>query len=496
MVFFKLGKLDKNASANDAEKKEDKQEKKKNKKEERSSNGGEGGSNNNYGGISSGPSVNDFISKTKSQQRQGLKPSGPELIAYARYLGIDPVADHDLLWIAVEALEAPLPCEWTEHFDSSDRVFYYNATTRVSSWTHPLEHIYRETYKTIINFRNTNLNPQERGEQLHALQRECQQMEAEVHHEITAWTEHTDEHGHKFYFNREERRSTWTDPRPAKCHILYLKMKMIRILSQHAGTSLVDGKGGSSRFEPLSPIASERGDRDPKRPKVNVKEDGMEDGTVGATGAAANAGAATGSNAFKEQQGRSSDNDEGGLGCGPVCSSPDGMDSIDGEGGKKKKKKKKRKEEKDEEKRREKSGGQPAAFTDPLSAPVHQRLGAAGGMNHSQSEPSVSTSGAKGIGGTVLGGLPQPPSASASDETRNPAVRGALGLSPSVPQPFAFGGFDSQPEGLSNVGRVRVKAGIRLQPLSPSTGASSGGGDMHSSASVPVLQNRQELNPL
>jgi len=70
-----------------------------------------------------GLSVNDFISKTKSQQRQGLKPSGPELIAYARYLGIDPVADHDLLWIAVEALEAPLPSDWTEHFDGSDRVF-------------------------------------------------------------------------------------------------------------------------------------------------------------------------------------------------------------------------------------------------------------------------------------------------------------------------------------------------------------------------------------
>merc|ERR1711904_763323 len=104
-----------------------------------------------------------------------------------------------------------------------------------------------------------------------------------VHHEITAWTEHTDEHGHKFYFNREERRSTWTDPRPAKCHILYLKMKMIRILSQHAGTSLVDGKGGSSRFEPLSPLASERGDRDPKRPKVG-KEDGFDDGMGGAIG--------------------------------------------------------------------------------------------------------------------------------------------------------------------------------------------------------------------
>merc|ERR1712166_1203589 len=101
-----------------------------------------------------------------NQQRHGVKPSGPELIAYARYLGIDPVADHDLLWIAVEALEAPLPSDWTEHFDSNDRVFYYNATMRVSSWTHPLEHIYRETYKTMVNFRNANMAAPERHDKL------------------------------------------------------------------------------------------------------------------------------------------------------------------------------------------------------------------------------------------------------------------------------------------------------------------------------------------
>merc|ERR1712159_328190 len=107
------------------------------------------------------------MAKTKTQYiSKGLKPSGPELIAYARYLGIDPVADHDLLWIATEALEAPLPSDWTEHFDSNDRVFYYHATQRVSSWTHPLEHIYRETYKTIVNFRNSNIPAQERRDKL------------------------------------------------------------------------------------------------------------------------------------------------------------------------------------------------------------------------------------------------------------------------------------------------------------------------------------------
>jgi len=243
MVFFKLGKIDKAEKSKDPSGRDGKKSEKSDVPRD----------------TSCGPSVNDFISKTKTRQKQGLKPSGPELIAYARYLGIDPVVDHDLLWIAEEALAAPLPSEWTEHFDSSDRVFYYNATTHVSSWTHPLEHLYRETYKTIVHFRGASLSPQERVDELHKLQQECHQMEREVHDEITAWTEHTDDQGHRFYFNRVKGKSSWTDPRPAKCHILYLKMKMIRILCQQAGVNLTDTKpGGSSRFEPLTPNSGRR----------------------------------------------------------------------------------------------------------------------------------------------------------------------------------------------------------------------------------------------
>mmetsp|Transcript_85553 Transcript_85553/g.195059 ORF Transcript_85553/g.195059 Transcript_85553/m.195059 type:complete len:392 (+) Transcript_85553:106-1281(+) len=185
-------------------------------------------------------SVNDFIAQTKSRQQQGLKPSGPELIAYARYLSIDVVNDNDLLWIAEEALNAPLPSEWTEHFDQSDRVFYYNSSTHVSSWTHPLEYLYRETYQLIASFRSSSTSHKERQDKLLALQDEAHRLEAEVQQEITAWTEHEDEHGHKFYFNRRLGKSSWTDPRPAKCHILYLKMKTIRLLSQFSGINVMD----------------------------------------------------------------------------------------------------------------------------------------------------------------------------------------------------------------------------------------------------------------
>ena len=38
-----------------------------------------------------------------------------DVIAFAKYLGMDPAADRDLLWIAHQALNATLPSEWTEH---------------------------------------------------------------------------------------------------------------------------------------------------------------------------------------------------------------------------------------------------------------------------------------------------------------------------------------------------------------------------------------------
>eukprot|EP00913_Durusdinium_trenchii_P004609 g4278.t1 len=108
MGFFKLGRLERGKESK-ADKKEGEpllegghDERKKREHEGGMAKPAAEGRSGAATRVQAGLSVNDFISKTKTQQRQGLKPSGPELIAYARYLGIDPVADHDLLWIAVE----------------------------------------------------------------------------------------------------------------------------------------------------------------------------------------------------------------------------------------------------------------------------------------------------------------------------------------------------------------------------------------------------------
>merc|ERR1740133_905074 len=215
-------------------------------------------------GVKSALTVNEFVARTKRCREKGLEPTKPELIAYARYLGIDPIVDGDLMWIADEALNAPLPSEWTEHHDSADRVFYYNVQTHASSWTHPLEQLHRDTYKCIVNFRSGDLSKEERTSELEKLRRKCEEAEREAHRELQAWSEHTDEQGQKFYYNREHQRSVWTDPRPARCHALYLQMKALRVLSKQLGLPSTTPHRG---LQPLSEGANDspKGGRDKNR---------------------------------------------------------------------------------------------------------------------------------------------------------------------------------------------------------------------------------------
>lgn len=196
-----------------------------------------------------GLTVNEFVARTKRCREKGLEPTKPELVAYARYLGIDTIADGDLMWIAEEALSAPLPAEWTEHHDGSDRVFYYNVQTRGSSWTHPLEQLHRDTYKKVSSFRSGGLSKDEQAAELDNVRKQTEDSEREAHQELQAWQEHTDPQGQKFYHNREKQQSVWTDPRPAQCHMLYLQMKMLRVLSKHTGHGIPAGAAG----RPVSP---------------------------------------------------------------------------------------------------------------------------------------------------------------------------------------------------------------------------------------------------
>ncbi|CAE7222100.1 CEP164 [Symbiodinium microadriaticum] len=175
---------------------------------------------------------------------------------WTEYLGIDPITDGDLMWIADEALAAPLPSEWTEHHDSADRVFYYNVQTHASSWTHPLEQMHRDTYKSIVHYRSGEVSKEDQVTELERLKRKCDDAERESIRELQAWSEHTDEGGQKFFYNREKQVSVWTDPRPARCHALYVQMRALRDMSKHCGQA-VPGLG------PMD---------DPRRDKLRIQQ--------------------------------------------------------------------------------------------------------------------------------------------------------------------------------------------------------------------------------
>lgn len=75
-------------------------------------------------------------------------PTQEEILEYAVYLGIDPVEDADLVYIAEWALTAPLTEGWTGHLDQEGNEFFYNSATGVSTYQHPLDEQYRAYYRS------------------------------------------------------------------------------------------------------------------------------------------------------------------------------------------------------------------------------------------------------------------------------------------------------------------------------------------------------------
>mmetsp|Transcript_33978 Transcript_33978/g.97742 ORF Transcript_33978/g.97742 Transcript_33978/m.97742 type:complete len:354 (-) Transcript_33978:14-1075(-) len=320
-------------------------------------------------GSKTGLTVNEFVARTKKARDKGLEPTKPELISYAKYLGIDPVIDGDLMWIADEALKAPLPCEWTEHHDSAERIFYYNVDTHDSSWTHPLEQLHRDTYKSIVNFRSGALSREDQIVELEKLRTKCEQSEREAHQELQSWTEHSDEQGQKFYFKKSNGRSVWTDPRPARCHSLYLQMKALRVLGRHCGQTVTP-----------------RGFSEPGRPGVREASDDIMSLTSNCTpfGAGGKSPSAAG-----EQERRS---------------------------------------------KKSKKDGK-----------IKNRGNKCAGLTYEDVKEEMKRSFQK-------------PQLSGADD-----VRGGLGTSASLP--LLGSGSPMGDNGLSNVGRARVRAGIRLEPI-------------------------------
>ena len=75
-------------------------------------------------------------------------PSQDEIDEYAKWLGMDLVADKDLQWIAREGLKAPLPEHWKPcKTTDTDEIYYFNFSSGESTWDHPCDEYYRTLYE-------------------------------------------------------------------------------------------------------------------------------------------------------------------------------------------------------------------------------------------------------------------------------------------------------------------------------------------------------------
>lgn len=72
-----------------------------------------------------------------------------EVVEYAHYLGMDPEARPDLLWIAHLALTAPLPAGWSEHHDAQGNVYFFCQSTAKSTYEHPMDQPFKAYYSKL-----------------------------------------------------------------------------------------------------------------------------------------------------------------------------------------------------------------------------------------------------------------------------------------------------------------------------------------------------------
>ena len=104
------------------------------------------------------PRVSSFPPASRSGTDSPRPPSRrprPEIVDYAKWLGMDLEAEKDLMWIAREGLKAPLPEHWKPCKTSDGEIYYFNFSSGESVWDHPCDEYYRTLYADEVSPRLT-----------------------------------------------------------------------------------------------------------------------------------------------------------------------------------------------------------------------------------------------------------------------------------------------------------------------------------------------------
>jgi len=95
--------------------------------------------------MSSRAPVRKDVKKAAAKQKKDAQWMGM-VLEYAQYLGMDAQEDAELLWIAEQALRAPVPDGWEEMMDPFGDLYFFNETTSQSTRQHPMDSYYQQLY--------------------------------------------------------------------------------------------------------------------------------------------------------------------------------------------------------------------------------------------------------------------------------------------------------------------------------------------------------------
>ena len=99
------------------------------------------------GNTSYGDSVdNTTLNQTADESLMNDEFLQEAIKEHAKFLGMDPEVDTDHLWIAEEALTAPLPEGWQQAEAEDGTPYHFNPDTGESLWEHPLDEVYRQKF--------------------------------------------------------------------------------------------------------------------------------------------------------------------------------------------------------------------------------------------------------------------------------------------------------------------------------------------------------------
>lgn len=148
------------------------------------------------------------------------------MLEFVKSLGIDPIKECEMLWLAEEALNADLPPDWESRKDAEGRPHFHNTASGVSSWQHPMDSF----FKQMVQY----------WRQAHSaggfwvVDDELGQSEENVRRDLDEWMELFDENRQKFFHNRRTQESRFDDPRIGVQHDLYARASMVARMKQKA----------------------------------------------------------------------------------------------------------------------------------------------------------------------------------------------------------------------------------------------------------------------